>query len=331
MVWVCPICSSNNDASVDVCTVCGYKQATKKINTLTKKRVSDLGLTGNVIIPEEFNVVGEMAFKGRSDITSVVFHPEVRKISKEAFCGCKNLTDIEVQGKINSVGARAFAECPKLPKEKHIKAKYVADDAYSLASIVNSSTRSSSSTSAPSNRGSTRPTTIVDRNYKISGISERYFDVDKSESSRESIRPKIPAWWIILVSVLSITITVLLNNLFANEPYSLLLICFGIPLFFISGLIFYKWRIDSDFYEFVSKTKIQIAAIALIAVYLLAVFIPGKLMWLSTYISGGLLLGEIITLISKLVKRDARYNIWLISFMLVNAALLYTIIVIWKG
>ncbi len=331
MVWVCPICSSNNDASVDICTVCGYKQTTKKISTLTKKRVTDLGLTGKIIVPEEFNVIGEMAFKDRSDITSVVFHPGVHKISKEAFCGCKNLTDIEVQGKIASVGMRAFAECPNLPKEKHIKAKYVANDAYYITPVMKSSTKATGSSYSASNRGTTRPTTIADRNYKVSGIPERYLGAGRTETSIEPIRPKIPVWWIILVSVLSVTIPVLLNNLFENEPYSLLLICFGIPLLFISGLIFYKWRIDSDFYEFVSKTKIQIAAIVLIAVYLLAIFIPGKLMWLSTYISGGLLLGEIITLILKLVKRNTRYNMWLISFMLVNAALLYTIIVIWKG
>ena len=94
MSWVCPMCSTNNEEFESKCIVCEYERVSDKICTLTYNKVQKLRLSGNVVIPDEFNVIGEGAFKGRTDIYSVTLHDNVRKISKEAFSGCSNLRSI---------------------------------------------------------------------------------------------------------------------------------------------------------------------------------------------------------------------------------------------
>ncbi|MBQ8414719.1 MAG: leucine-rich repeat protein [Clostridia bacterium] len=130
MPWVCPMCSSNNSEDTDICFVCDSKRVSKKICTLTLTKVTKLKLSGDVVVPEEFNVIGEGAFKGRKDIYSITLHDDVRKISKEAFAGCTNLRKIICEDEIATVGIRAFADCTSLPVSQRVKAKYVADDAY---------------------------------------------------------------------------------------------------------------------------------------------------------------------------------------------------------
>ena len=70
MPWVCPLCSTNNEDSEVQCIVCETERISNKICTLTYTRVEKLGLGGNVVVPKEFNVIGEAAFKGRTDIYS---------------------------------------------------------------------------------------------------------------------------------------------------------------------------------------------------------------------------------------------------------------------
>ncbi len=142
MVWVCPMCSSNNDESYEECMICGSRRIVErsdKVCTLTQRRVQSLGLRGDVRIPEEFNVIGDGAFRDRTDITSIILHEGVRKISKEAFCGCRNLTHIEVRGTLTSIGSRAFADCTSLPASERISARVVADDAYEISTARDTS------------------------------------------------------------------------------------------------------------------------------------------------------------------------------------------------
>ena len=81
MGWVCRFCSTNNDDSDSQCIVCDRPKGASLVCTLTAKRVRDLGLRGDVIIPIEFNVIGEDAFLNRTDITSVTLHDGVKRIS----------------------------------------------------------------------------------------------------------------------------------------------------------------------------------------------------------------------------------------------------------
>lgn len=129
MSWICPECSTCNEDSEVRCIVCDA-DVPSRVCTLTRARVASLGLTGDVVIPSEFNVIGEGAFKGRGDVTSVTLHGRVKKIEKEAFSGCVNLGRIEAPTKLETVSKLAFADCKALPESGRVSAGYVAPDAY---------------------------------------------------------------------------------------------------------------------------------------------------------------------------------------------------------
>ena len=132
MGWVCRFCSTNNDDSDSQCIVCDKPKGKSWVCTLTAKRVRDLGLRGDVIIPIEFNVIGEDAFLNRTDITSVTLHDGVKIISKSAFSGCKNLRRVVSSIELESVGNKAFFDCISLRSENRPRAKKVAADAYGM-------------------------------------------------------------------------------------------------------------------------------------------------------------------------------------------------------
>lgn len=131
MSWVCPICSTNNEDSESKCMVCDYDNGANRVCTLTQKRVRELGLTGNIVIPEKYNIIGEGAFRNRPDVISVTLHKAIRKISKESFYGCTNLQAVIVQGELKSIGKQAFYNCTALTHKP--TARYIADDAFFVA------------------------------------------------------------------------------------------------------------------------------------------------------------------------------------------------------
>ncbi|NCA93515.1 hypothetical protein EOM82_09895, partial [bacterium] len=76
MSWVCKYCNSNNDDESNVCVVCNaekdvFVEKPPTACTLTQKRAEKLIFSKNLIIPEEYNIIGEGAFKNRKDITPV--------------------------------------------------------------------------------------------------------------------------------------------------------------------------------------------------------------------------------------------------------------------
>ena len=129
MAWICPICSTNNEDTEEVCKVCDFVQK-KVIRTLTKKRVKELGLSGHVTIPEPFNVIGEGAFEGRRDILSVALHKGVKRISRGAFASCVNLEEVTQGTGLKSICSRAFFRCEALDSSFKDTVKYVAEDAF---------------------------------------------------------------------------------------------------------------------------------------------------------------------------------------------------------
>ena len=82
MPWVCPMCSTNNDDISTNCIVCETEKPSGKVCTLTYTKVQKLGLSGDVIVPFEFNVIGEGAFRDRTDIYSIVLHGSVKRLLK---------------------------------------------------------------------------------------------------------------------------------------------------------------------------------------------------------------------------------------------------------
>ena len=135
MGWVCRFCSTNNENSDSQCIVCDKPKSTSSVCTLTAKRVRDLGLHGDVIIPLEFNVIGEDAFLNRTDITSVTLHEDIKKISRSAFSGCKNLRSVISPIELDNIGSKAFFDCLSLRIENRPRAKKVAIDAYEVTFV----------------------------------------------------------------------------------------------------------------------------------------------------------------------------------------------------
>lgn len=136
MSWICKYCSTNNEDGDSKCIVCDNARTYSYTRTLTAKCVQDLRLSGDVVIPEEYNVIGEAAFKNRSDITSVRLHSGMSKIMKEAFSGCTNLREVYCEAKLNSIGPKAFYDCKSLTASKRPTAKVVQDDAFGMTPII---------------------------------------------------------------------------------------------------------------------------------------------------------------------------------------------------
>ena len=137
MAWVCSVCSSNNLDSSTVCEICGEPKPaaaaapkTTSVCTLTQTRAKEKCAYADVTVPEEYNVIGENAFKGRTDLYTVRIHSGVTKIMRGAFEGCTNLYGVYVDGGLSSIGARAFAGCKYLSPEKRPTADTVAKDAF---------------------------------------------------------------------------------------------------------------------------------------------------------------------------------------------------------
>lgn len=130
MTWICKNCSTANDDTDGKCIVCDMLKPSDSVRTLTPKRVSDLGLCGDVIIPTEFNHIGEYAFEGRDDITSVHLHIGVEIIEKEAFANCKSLKYVDCPHTLASIRSKAFAGCTSLDMKRRPKAVRVATDAF---------------------------------------------------------------------------------------------------------------------------------------------------------------------------------------------------------
>ena len=130
-MWQCKYCDSWNSDEEKFCPICDKSRQYSYVMTLTKKRVDKLGLTGEVVIPKDFNVIGKEAFKSRTDITAIVLHSGVTKIEQEAFSGCINLKEVKCEGELASISSKAFANCLSLdPKNYPSATRFTAKDAF---------------------------------------------------------------------------------------------------------------------------------------------------------------------------------------------------------
>lgn len=130
MGWLCRECSNYNDDSFEKCIVCDADRPDITLLTLTAKKVSEMRLGGIVLIPADYSVVGENAFRDRLDVTCLILHENVKKISKNAFYGCSNLKEIRNYAKLETISTRAFYNCTSLSEKDRLLADYVAPDAY---------------------------------------------------------------------------------------------------------------------------------------------------------------------------------------------------------
>ena len=307
MSWVCPMCSTNNEESESKCIVCEYERVSDKICTLTYNKVQKLRLSGNVVIPEEFNVIGEGAFKGRTDIYSVTLHDNVRKISKEAFCGCSNLRSITSGCEIETVGIKAFADCTSLVASARVKAKYVAKDAYYVTP------KPAYTPPPPPPRTTTvRTAPIETRPYKS-----------------ETDWPKRVAQLVLLglCSLVLVPIAYWFSSAFQSVENSGFSTAVGAALLLLLVSAIYSRYSDEDGKAFSKETKIVPAIIVLLASYVISVVWTDSLRWVNVYLSAALLLGELIFLGKTIYKKNYRFIAILVCLIITNSVLLWRIIV----
>ena len=64
----------------------------------------------NTVIPNSVTTIGEYAFHGCSDLTSVNIPNSVTSIGTYAFYGCSGLTSITIPNSVTSIGGGAFGD-----------------------------------------------------------------------------------------------------------------------------------------------------------------------------------------------------------------------------
>jgi len=72
------------------------------------------GPGGDIVIPEGVTEIGDLAFSGRSDITSIFVPTGVEKIGKCAFEICSGLTRVVIPDGAKKIGEGAFRWCSAL-------------------------------------------------------------------------------------------------------------------------------------------------------------------------------------------------------------------------
>ena len=308
MPWVCPMCSTNNEESESKCIVCEYERVSDKICTLTYNKVQKLRLSGNVVIPEEFNVIGEGAFKDRTDIYAVTLHDKVRKISKEAFSGCGNLRSIVCGCELETIGIRAFADCTSLPTSARPKASYVAKNAYYV-------------TPKPVDPPSPPP--------KTTPSSEKTAPIEVKTYTDATDWPKRVARLILLglCSLVLAPVAYLFSSAFQGGIDSGYSTFIGASLLLLLISALYSRFCDEDGKAFSKDTKILPVVLALLVSYVISVVWGDSLKWGNVYLSAALLLGELFFLGKTIYKRNYRFIAILICLIIANSILLWRIIV----
>ena len=292
------------------CIVCDYEKVSNGVCTLTYKKVQALGLTGNVIIPAEFNVIGEGAFKGRTDILSVAIHSGVRKISKEAFSGCTGLVAVYCYGRLESIGKRAFADCTSLYESMRPAADYVAKDAYKLTAAEY-----------------VPPFTAAETEELTESVGR---------ASGGSRLRKLGSLLLKLLIQLGILIALAMTlgrviYLFASNyqggfkaMHSSLV--GTLAVFLLCSHIYYRFK-DGSFRELSRETGIIPVSAALPLILAESVIFGDMLVWVNVYLLIALLIGELIFLGKYIYKRKWRFIFALLGIIYVTGAMLSGVLV----
>ncbi|MBO5415223.1 MAG: leucine-rich repeat protein [Clostridia bacterium] len=343
MSWVCPMCSTNNEDSEKICIVCEYERVSDKVCTLTLNKVQKLGLSGDVVVPDEFNVIGEGAFKGREDIYSVTLHDNVKKISKEAFSGCRNLRSVRFGGMLDSIGIKAFCDCTSLPVSSRPKSKYTAKDAYYLTPAPKPAPKPEKKVEAP--------TTAVKKTATDSRLRDT---ADFSEALSRTVKKPEPTpsaysstgtdyraydgfnWHkltacVILLGI-SAAILIPLLGLFVSEfldegdvwYYAVI----GFALISMLVYCIYSKFSDYEHRELIRENKLLLATSFLTVSYLLSFLFPLEFKWVSVCLCLIVLGGEIVMLVRTIYYKEYENLKALISYLAINAVLLWRILVL---
>ena len=326
MSWVCSICSSHNDDTNATCEVCGESrpavvEAPKAapVCTLTQTRAGRECAYADVTVPEEYNVIGENAFKGRTDLYTIRIHSGVKKIMKGAFDGCTNLYSVYVEGELSNIGARAFADCKYLSPERRPTAATVARDAFVGCSPTPIGTpdrsvgaRPSPKTGATSPRtGGTKPTgTGTKPSSGISGTDTEFTKtIKKPPAPPPKVTPPPPPVRKTGGASLASTVTDVFNVV--QEKFS---ICFTIAVAaFVAIFLFTDWGLLA------TREAWQTAG-GLTAVFCVGMLVH-RLYTESRYVEVGSVL-SVMTLLSMLVWMFGGKDTVIISILALGLVIL---------
>lgn len=91
--------------------------------TVEVKKVTNMGTSSNVIIPEEVSyegqeyavtAIGEWAFAKFEKMASIILPPSVTSIGDEAFSECVSMTSVLIPSSVTEIGHEIFANCHSL-------------------------------------------------------------------------------------------------------------------------------------------------------------------------------------------------------------------------
>ena len=110
------------------CDKCGYVSITESVGLkFTLNEMTDTyTVTGigtctdtNIFIPCTYNekavtIIGEEAFSGCKNLTSIIFGNSIKNIGNSAFEGCTGLTSVTIGDSVKRIGNSAFEGCTNL-------------------------------------------------------------------------------------------------------------------------------------------------------------------------------------------------------------------------
>lgn len=93
------------------CAIKGLGNVTSQGRTLF---INGKPLTGDLIIPDGVEKIGDYAFYGCGGLKSVIIPAGVVSVGESAFYGCVNLTGVTIGDGVSEIGKDAFRNCNKL-------------------------------------------------------------------------------------------------------------------------------------------------------------------------------------------------------------------------
>lgn len=90
----------------------------------------------DLVIPDDVTYIGDYAFRGCTNITSVTMGENVTKIGTSAFNGCKNCASITIGENVTSIGSGAFYGCSAMTSLTSLPRKVPSTTSNSFDSAI---------------------------------------------------------------------------------------------------------------------------------------------------------------------------------------------------